>query len=135
MLARNAPHVFGFGLGYTSWEMGAATVSGHSSTGVTVAVPVRNTGARAGSTVVQCYIEPALAEPGRPVRTLQGFARVNTGAGDASVATIELDERAFSRWDPATHSWAVTAGDYRVLLGWSSRDLSQVGVSRAPALG
>ncbi len=126
---------FGFGLGYTAWEMGDATVSGDISTGVTVTVPVRNTGPRAGSTVVQCYIEPAVAEPGRPVRTLQGFARVNAGAGDAGVATIELDERAFSRWDSTAHSWAVTPGDYRVLLGWSSRDLSQVGVSRAPALG
>ena len=126
---------FGFGLGYTSWELGDATVSGEIAKGVTVEVPVRNTGDRTGSTVVQCYIEPAVAEPGRPVRTLQGFARVHAEAGGSNVATIELDERAFSRWDPATHGWVVAPGDYHVLLGWSSRDLSPVGVSRAPAMG
>jgi len=126
---------FGFGLGYTTWELGDATVSGEIATGVTVEVPVRNTGARAGSTVVQCYIEPAVAELGRPVRTLQGFARVQAAAGGSAVATIELDQRAFSRWDCANHAWMVLSGDYRVLLGWSSRDLIEVGVSRAPATG
>jgi len=126
---------FGFGLGYTSWELGKATVSGEITAGVTVEVPLHNTGARAGSTVVQCYIEPAVAEASRPVRTLQGFARVTAAAGESTVATIELDERSFSRWDPATHAWIVAPGDYRLLLGWSSRDLSPVGVSRAPAMG
>ncbi len=126
---------FGHGLGYTTWALGAATVCGEIAAGVTVSVPARNTGSRGGSTVVQCYIEPAEHEAGRPVRTLQGFARVRAEPGRDAIATIELDERAFSRWDPATHAWIVTPGDYRVLLGWSSRDLTQVGVSRAPAQG
>ena len=126
---------FGFGLGYTTWEMGEAAVTGDIETGITVSVPVHNTGARAGGTVLQCYVEPAAAEAGRPLRTLQGFARVSADTGEFAVATIELDTRAFSRWDSATHAWIVAPGDYRVLLGWSSRDLSLAGVSRAPAQG
>jgi len=123
---------FGFGLGYTTWEMGEATVSGDIDTGVTVTVPIRNTGDRAGSSVVQCYIEPEVSEVGRPIRTLQGFARVGAGAGESVIATMELDRRAFSRWDPVTHAWIVTAGDHHVLVGWSSREFSAAGVSRAP---
>ncbi len=126
---------FGFGLGYTTWDMSETTVSGDVDTGVTVSAQVRNTGARTGSTVVQCYIEPAAAEAGRPVRTLQGFVRVNAAAGESTLAAIELDARSFRRWDPATHAWIVAPGDYRVLLGWSSGDLSLAGVSRAPATG
>lgn len=126
---------FGFGLGYTSWELGTVTVGGEIATGVTVEAAVHNTGGRAGSTILQCYIEPAVSEPGRPVRTLQGFARVHAAPGEASVATIELDQRAFSRWDPTTHGWVVSPGDYHVLVGWSSRDLRSVCVSRAPAVG
>lgn len=126
---------FGFGLGYTTWELGEATVSGDIETGITVSVAARNTGSRSGSSVVQCYVEPATTGPDRPVRTLQGFARVSAGAGDSTAVTIELDRRAFSRWDPVTHSWVVAAGDYRLLLGWSSRDLSSAGVSHAPELG
>ncbi|MDP2292986.1 MAG: glycoside hydrolase family 3 C-terminal domain-containing protein [Actinomycetota bacterium] len=126
---------FGFGLGYTSWEMGDASLAGDIESGVTVTVPVRNTGGRAGSTVVQCYVEPAQTEAGRPLRTLQGFARVEAAAGGDAVATIHLDTRAFSRWNIDSHGWVVAPGDYRVLAGWSSRDLTSAAgvVSRAPA--
>ena len=126
---------FGFGLGYTTWRMGEAVVTGRIDDGVVVSVPVHNTGARDGATVVQCYVEPVVRDEGRPVRTLQGFARVHAAAGQHAVATVRLDSRAFSRWDPAAHAWVVAPGEYRVLLGWSSRDLTLAGVSRAPAPG
>ena len=126
---------FGFGLGYTTWRMGEADVTGRIDDGVVVSVPVHNTGARDGATVVQCYVEPVVRDEGRPVRTLQGFARVHAAAGQHAVATVRLDSRAFSRWDPAAHAWVVAPGEYRVLLGWSSRDLTLAGVSRAPAPG
>ena len=124
---------FGFGLGYTTWatEPGA-TVSGDIAGGVTVTVPVRNTGDRAGTTIVQVYVEPAQRAGARPVRTLRGFARVHAPAGATASAIIRLDERAFSEWSPSAHGWVVPAGDYRVLAGFSSRELTPVGVSRAP---
>lgn len=124
---------FGHGLGYTTWAFGVATMSGEIATGLEVVVPVHNTGDRSGSTVVQCYVEPATHEVGRPVRTLQGFSKVHAEPGGEAIAKIQLDERAFSRWDPTAHAWIVAPGEYRVMLGRSSRDLSQVGVSRAPA--
>jgi len=135
----NAPaFTFGHGLGYTTWELGAATVVGEIATGVRLQVPVRNIGDRAGSTVVQCYVEPARAKPtkvaaGRPVRTLQGFAKVQAAPGAEVLAVIDLDTRAFSQWDAAQHGWVVTAGDYALMIGWSSAELTQVHVSRAHA--
>ncbi|MFI0527062.1 MAG: beta-glucosidase [Ilumatobacteraceae bacterium] len=126
---------FGHGLGYTTWAAGKATLRGDIASGVSVAVPVRNTGSREGSTVAQCYVEPVQREAGRPVRTLQGFARVHAAPGEEVVAGIELDTRTFSRWDAAAHAWVVAPGDYRVLVGFSSRDLTLAGVSRAPAPG
>lgn len=125
--------IFGHGLGYTTWELGIANVVGDIATGIRVEVPVRNIGSRDGSTVVQCYVEPLAATAGRPVRTLQGFAKVASAAGTEAQAVIELDTRAFSRWDVAAHDWVVPAGDYAILLGWSAAELSQVHVSRAPA--
>ena len=126
---------FGYGLGYTTWEFAEATLSGEIATGVTVCVPVRNTGVRAGGTTVQCYIEPLQRQPGRPVRTLQSFARVHAAAGEEVEATMELDARSFGRWDVAGHGWSVAAGDYAVLVGSSSRALTRVGVCRALAPG
>ncbi|MDO8363724.1 MAG: beta-glucosidase [Actinomycetota bacterium] len=124
---------FGHGLGYTTWQVGEPTLAGTTAHGVVVTVPVRNTGSRQGSTIVQCYVQPEPAEAGRPLRTLQGFAKVHASAGASAVATIQLPTRAFSRWDEAAHVWVVAPGDYRVLVGWSSRDLTPAGVSRAPA--
>jgi len=126
---------FGHGLGYTTWKLGAASVVGDIATGVRVQVPARNIGERAGSTVVQCYVEPATQVAGRPLRTLQGFAKVSAAAGAEVVAVIHLDARSFSRWDVAEHDWVVPAGDYAIMLGWSAAELSQVHVSRAPAPG
>ena len=124
---------FGHGLGYTTWKLGTAHVVGDITKGIQIRVPVRNVGDRAGSTVVQCYVEPATAVDGRPLRTLQGFAKVSAAAGATANAIIELDTRAFSRWDVATHDWVVAAGDYAIMLGWSAAELSQLHVSRAPA--
>jgi beta-glucosidase len=124
---------FGFGLGYTTWELGPSTIAGDIASSITVEVPVHNTGSRAGSTVVQCYVEPVQSEPGRPLRTLQAFARVHAAAGEQATVTLQLDTAAFRRWDPATHAWMVAPGEYRLLVGSSSRELSLVGVSRAPA--
>lgn len=121
---------FGHGLGYTSWEMGTASVAGEIESGIRVQVPVRNTGERAGSTVVQCYIEPLTPTPGRPLRTLQGFAKVSVAAGEEARVVIDLTARAFSRWDVAQHAWVVAPGDYAIKLGWSAAELSQLHVSR-----
>lgn len=124
---------FGHGLGYTTWDMGTAVVSGDSAAGVRVEVPIRNVGDRAGSTVVQCYVESRQRSVGRPIRTLQGFAKVAAAPGATAQAVIELDTRAFSSWDVAAHGWVIAPGEYAIKLGWSADELSEVHVSRAPA--
>jgi len=126
---------FGHGLGYTTWTMGAAVVTGSVHTGVRIEVPVANTGSRSGSTVVQCYVEPARREDDRPIRTLQGFARVRAAAGATATAVIELSPDAFRRWDPRAGRWVTAPGDQRLLVGWSSADLSLAGVCPADAAG
>jgi beta-glucosidase len=118
---------FGHGLGYTTWELGAAEVTGSIADGITVRVPVTNTGGRAGATVVQCYVAPPDDGPRRPLRELRGFARVALEAGAATTAEMWLPERAFAVWDPTTSAWTVPAGAYHVLVGVSSRDLEVAG--------
>jgi beta-glucosidase len=122
---------FGHGLGYTTWTMGDPTVTGSTMSGVHIEVPVTNTGTRAGSTVVQCYVQPAEREDDRPIRTLQGFARVHAAAGAVAVAVIELSPDAFRRWDPSDGRWVMSSGDQLLQLGWSSAALSPAGACRA----
>lgn len=122
---------FGHGLGYTTWELGAPAMEGAIAGGVTVRVPVTNTGARAGTTVVQCYV--SMPDDGpigglrRPLRELRGFAKVGAEPGGTAMAEVWLPERAFSVWSIAAHDWVVPAGVHHVHVGTSSRDLYAVG--------
>jgi beta-glucosidase len=127
--ARNiAPQFpFGHGLGYTDWRLDAASLSGNIAHGVTVTVPVTNTGGRSGSTVVQCYVEPPAEGPDRPVRELRGFAKITLAAGASGVVTMTMTARDFSIWDVDAHDWMVPSGAYRLVVGLSSRDVHLAG--------
>jgi beta-glucosidase len=123
---------FGHGLGYTEWELGRAAVSGTPSSGVTVAVSVTNTGARVGSTVVQCYVEPPVAGPRRPVRELRAFTKVSLAPGESTVVELHLPERAFALWSVEEHGWVVPHGEYGIAVGESSRSLTSAGTVSVP---
>jgi beta-glucosidase len=116
---------FGFGLGYTTFELGMAVVAGSVDDGVTVEISVRNTGSRAGSDVVQVYVEPPAGDGARPLRTLAGFARIDLEPGEQGTVFMTLGHRAFASW--LDGAWTVRPGDYVVHAGHSSRDLAPAG--------
>ena len=93
---------------------------------------MRNTGARRGSTVVQCYVEPPPGDGARPPRTLRAFAKVEVEAGATARVRIALHARDFAVWDEAGHGWVVPRGVHGVRLGTSSRDLLDAIAVTAP---
>jgi beta-glucosidase len=119
---------FGHGLGYTTFSMRPAGLSGSTADGITVTVEVTNTGHRPGSEVVQVYVGPPEGDPVRPIRHLAGFGRVELEPGASAVVDIELDRRAFAVWQPG--QWTVPAGVYEIWIGRSSRDLVSAGTVR-----
>jgi beta-glucosidase len=96
---RHLPVAFPFGHGgsYTTFSWGAAKVDG-----LTVTVPVTNTGDRAGSEVVQVYVRPHEPRLTRPRSELKGFAKATLEPGETRLVTVTLHERAFSHWDDAS---------------------------------
>ncbi|WP_150251152.1 beta-glucosidase family protein [Nocardiopsis deserti] len=129
------PHrPFGFGLGYTDWEISGALLDGAlpERVGGLLTGPVRvtatlaNTGARPGRHVVQVYVEPPAdgTGPARPVRTLAAFASVRVASGARTDVHLDIPPRAFAVWDPAAHSWRTPAGVYRLAVGSSSRAIA-----------
>jgi beta-glucosidase len=123
---------FGHGLGYTTFALGPATLTGTVDDAVGVAVRVTNTGARAGSTVVQCYVEPPRSgEDDQPLRTLGGFVKVALAPGASTTAELVIDRRAFATWDVGAHAWVVPTGQYAISVGTSSRALAPAGVVTA----
>jgi beta-glucosidase len=106
---------FGHGGSYTTFEWGDPTMSGD-----VVEVPIRNTGTRAGSEVVQVYV--AAIDAADPPKTLAGFAKVHVDPGATAVATVTIAPRAFARWDVARHDWVVDDGPRELVVGASATD-------------
>jgi hypothetical protein len=73
---------------------------------LTLDVPVTNTGDRAGSEVVQCYVAPDAPLLFRPARELRAFGKVHLEPGETTTVSLSLDDRAFAYWDPADAAWA-----------------------------
>ena len=121
------PHFpFGHGLGYTTWAYlsaaaDTATIAPDGDLSLTVAL--RNTGPRTGREVVQAYLEPPDAEPGRPLRTLVAFAAVTAEPGVVAEARLVVPARAFTRYDEATRAWIRSAGEYAIRIGRSCGEL------------
>ena len=117
-------YAFGYGLSYTTFSYGQATLSKKSikaGKGVDITIPVTNTGDRDGDEVVQVYVK-SLDNPAAPIKSLKGFKRVNIAAGATQNVTIQLEPKAFEYYSEAIDELAAMPGKYQILYGSSSRD-------------
>ena len=113
---------FGFGLSYTTFKyddlqlkVGADHVSG--------SLRVTNTGSRSGAEAVQIYVGNRTSRIEKPVKTLVNFVKVSLAAGEEKVVTFDLDQRAFSWYNPKIANWQLDNGAYEILVGSSSADI------------
>ena len=117
---------FGHGLSYATFGYSARApiVRGAAALGAAVDVSfvLTNLGARAGTTVAQCYVSfpPHAAQPPRQLRA---WARLDVRAGAAARVALRLAPRDLAIWDEAEHGWRPVAGRFEVACGPSSREL------------
>ena len=117
---------FGYGLGYTHFELSDLSVDDsrfEADGAVTVTLNVTNIGARAGSTVVQLYVSDEKSTEPRPAKELKAFAKLRLEAGETRSVTVALDARAFAWYRETARHWLVEAGAFTLRLGQSSADL------------
>ena len=113
---------FGFGLSYTSWELGATTVDDEGRS-VTVTTRVINTGGRPGADVVQVYAGRK-ADTTRPGRRLVAFRRVEVDAGETVEVTLEVPWERLRVWEDG--GWVLVPGTYTFEVGRHSADVLSV---------
>jgi beta-xylosidase len=123
---------FGYGGSYTTFDVDDLRISDMevpTDGEFTVAVRVRNTGARAGTEVVQLYLRDVVAQVVRPVRQLTGFARVQLEPGATTQVQfrVHADRTAFTG---RRLQRVVEPGEFEVLVGTSSADLPVRGMVR-----
>ena len=72
--------------------------------------------------MAQVYVADPQGNVPEPPKQLKGFARVTLKLGETQHVTVTLDPRAFAYYDAAGKKWAITPGDFGVLVGDSSAD-------------
>ncbi len=122
---------FGFGLSYTHFSLAnislaAPCIGTGESTSVTV--DVTNTGDREGTEVVQLYIRDVVASVTRPVKELRGFRRVTLGAGETTRVSLPITPDLLG-FTTISGEWKVEPGEFRIMVGSSSKDEDQISVA------
>ena len=113
---------FGFGLGYG--DIAVEGLGAHLAADGTLSVRARltNRGERAGSEVAQLYLGfPEGAD--EPPKQLKQFRKVALVPGASREIELAVPRSAFRHWDAAAARWRVQSGEYRLMLGTSSRDI------------
>ena len=122
-------YAFGYGLSYTTFEVGKAQVKREKGNqyAVSLSVPVTNTGKLEGTETVQVYVK-RLGDPGAPIKALKGFQKLVLKPGETKTADIALDSEAFEYYDDTIDELAAKPGDYQILYGTSSlaKDLRSI---------
>jgi len=117
---------FGHGLSYTSFDWGVPRLDATTlrpGEGLTVTVPVANTGDRAGADVVQVYRHDRTGVVLRPRRELAGFAKVHLEPGESADVEVAIEGRALAYYDVDERDWRTPEGRYTLEIARSSVDV------------
>tara|TARA_R110002096_G_scaffold143328_5_gene299439 strand:- start:92864 stop:95329 length:2466 start_codon:yes stop_codon:yes gene_type:complete len=114
---------FGFGLGYSTFEITSFSVDAselEATKQFCVKLVVRNTSERDGKAVVQLYVRDPKASVPRPEKELRGFTKIDVQAGQEKALTMTLSARALAYYDVNVKAWRVEAGRFELLGAFSS---------------
>lgn len=117
---------FGHGLSYTTFEYGKVTAEGRQmgpDGTITVSVPVKNTGSRAGAEIVQLYVSDLKSSLPRPVKELKGFRKITLQPGQEQTVSFTIDRKALSFYDDTKQDWVAEPGAFEALVGASACDI------------
>ncbi|MBA0203616.1 beta-glucosidase BglX [Pectobacterium aroidearum] len=120
----NGPlYPFGYGLSYTTFSLSDVRLSSQTmkrNGTINASVTVKNTGSRAGETVVQLYVHDVVASISRPVKELRGFEKVMLQPGESRTVTFTLDQEALKFYN-ARMQQVVEPGKFGVMIGLDSQ--------------
>jgi beta-glucosidase len=117
---------FGHGLSYGQTDWGEPTASATTidvGGDVTVTVPVRATGERDATVVVQGYVAPVDPPVDREPKALRAWAKTVVPPGTAEDVELRFGPDAFRRWDTDAGDWTVDPGEYDLVIAASATDI------------
>lgn len=134
-LTQRPAFVFGEGLGYTTFEYSDPVIEDDGAAygvedTVHVCVEVTNSGSRSGTEVVQAYVSDLVTSVSWADKELKAFRRVDLEPGETTSVRFAIRVRDCSIVDSEPKR-IVEPGEFRVLIGHSSRDEDLRGVTFA----
>jgi beta-glucosidase len=117
---------FGHGLSYTQFTYGKGIISAKSMSTdekLTVTIPVKNTGNKAGKEIVQLYIGDEKSSLVRPVKELKSFRKVDLAPGEEKNVEFTISVNDLKFFDDTKHEWIAESGKFTVYIGASSADI------------
>lgn len=124
---KQVSYPFGYGLSYTTFEYVNPSVKVDNGI-YSVSIDVKNVGKFAGKEVVQLYVSaPNRFQMNKPEKELKAFTKTKElRPGETVTATLKLNTTDLASYDEASSSWVVDAGNYKFLIGTSSKDIKAV---------
>lgn len=114
---KDVAYPFGFGLSYTTFEMGKPSVKANGKN-IEVSVTVKNTGKVAGKQVVQVYVTAPKGAYEKPAKELKAFGKTRElKPGESQTLKMTLEKRDLASFDEANSQWKVDAGNYLFQVG------------------
>ena len=114
---------FGFGLSYTTFELGQVTASAPSFRAedvIRLTLTLSNTGQCDGAEVVQVYASQRKPSVPRPAKELKAFQKVFLKAGERKTVTLDLKASDLAFYDEAAKAWTLENDTYTLQVGTSS---------------
>lgn len=114
---KDVAYPFGFGLSYTTFEMGKPSVKANGKN-IEVSVTVKNTGKVAGKQVAQVYVTAPKGAYEKPAKELKIFGKTRElKPGESQTLKMTLEKRDLASFDEANSQWKVDAGNYLFQVG------------------
>lgn len=113
---------FGYGLSYTTFDVTAPTLDKTEmdrNGEIKVSVKVKNTGNKAGCTVIQLYICDRFASLVRPMQELKGYEKVYLAEGEEKEVTFTVNEEML-RFYTANNKFESESGEFNVWVSDSA---------------
>lgn len=113
---------FGYGLGYTKFEISAKAATAEKST-IKVTAEVKNTGKFPGKEVVQLYVSIPEGKLDQPYQVLSSFAKTDElKPGQSEKLTLSFRMEDIASFDEESCNAILEKGRYVLHIGNSSRD-------------
>lgn len=121
---------FGYGLSYTTFEFTDAEAAENDGE-ITVSVNVKNTGKRDGKEVVQVYYSAPKGKMTKPALELAAFAKTKLlKPGEMQTIVLKYAVKDMASYDDmgdvCKSAWVLEAGEYKVFVGASVRDVCEL---------